>query len=364
MTQRPRLSRRELRLQREQQRRLGKTGVAESTVPEVPAGAYSHSDSQAVEPTHQIFASPITDFLPGDTTGDTSQGGNAHRQDPKKEAHARLAMAQARLEEIKQKEAQLAVATPHDGSLANNDNLIGVTSRRRRRFDVIAWFGELLVTAGVVLGLFAFWQVFVTDMQVEADTKLALTTFYQDVECPTAVSSDKRKDAPPAIEPPEHGATFGALHVPKWEFMVLPLREGATPDVLDKAAAGHYDTTALPGEIGNFAVAAHRRSYGSSFRRIDVLKDGDPVVVETKDAWLVYRVYTHEIVLPERKEVIYPVPNQLNVQPTEQLMTMTTCHPEYGNSERYIVHLKFDYWTPHDAGIPAELEGGGNHSCM
>jgi sortase A len=36
-------------------------------------------------------------------------------------------------------------------------------------------------------------------------------------------------------------------------------------------------------------------------------------------------------------------------------MTMTTCHPEYGNSERYIVHLRFESWTPKDTGVPQEL---------
>ena len=41
--------------------------------------------------------------------------------------------------------------------------------------------------------------------------------------------------------------------------------------------------------------------------------------------------------------------------PTERWMTMTTCHPEYGNWQRYIVHLKFESWTPKDTGVPAEL---------
>ena len=39
----------------------------------------------------------------------------------------------------------------------------------------------------------------------------------------------------------------------------------------------------------------------------------------------------------------------------ERWMTMTTCHPEYGNWQRYIVHLKFESWTPKDTGVPAEL---------
>lgn len=41
--------------------------------------------------------------------------------------------------------------------------------------------------------------------------------------------------------------------------------------------------------------------------------------------------------------------------PTQRWMTMTTCHPEYGNSQRFIVHLSFESWTPKDTGVPAEL---------
>lgn len=235
---------------------------------------------------------------------------------------------------------------------------------RRRGFDFISWIGEILVTVGVILGLFAFWQVFVTDWQVANDSRLALADFYRGVTCPTNISHDKRTTDPPTITQPSDGSAFGAIHVPEWDYMVLPLRQGTNQKVLDTASAGHYIETALPGQIGNFSVAAHRRSYGSSFRYINTLKDGDPVVVETKNAWIIYRVYTHEIVLPDKTSVIFPVPNQPNATPKDRLMTMTTCHPEYGNSQRYIVHLKFDYWTPHNAGLPPELAGGGKHKCM
>ena len=74
-------------------------------------------------------------------------------------------------------------------------------------------------------------------------------------------------------------------------------------------------------------MAAHRRSYGSNFRRIDILQNGDQVVVETKNAWMIYTMYEKEIVLPTQSSVVLPVPNQEGVEPTERLMTMTTCNP-------------------------------------
>lgn len=233
------------------------------------------------------------------------------------------------------------------------------TRKRRRGFDFIAFIGELLVTAGVLLGMFAFWQVFVTDWQVEKDKVSALKDFNSTVDCVQKVSTDIRTDTPPVPDKPVLNQTFGALHIPSWNYMVLPLKEGTTPQQLDLAAAGHYIDTQLPGEKGNFAVAAHRRSRGSSFRHIDDLRNGDKVIVETKDTWYVYRMYSHEIVAPSQGSVIWAVPNESGATPEKYLMTMTSCHPEYGNSERYVVHLELEYWTPHSAGIPKELAEGG-----
>ena len=36
-------------------------------------------------------------------------------------------------------------------------------------------------------------------------------------------------------------------------------------------------------------------------------------------------------------------------------MTLTTCHPRYGDTERYIVHARFESWQPNSAGAPAEI---------
>ena len=235
------------------------------------------------------------------------------------------------------------------------------TARRRRRFDPIGAFGELLIIVGLLAGLFAFWDVFVTDWQVASYNNQALTIFQKQTKaCPNRISKDERTSAPPSIGIKQEGETLGALHVPKWNYMVVPVKESTTQLILNTGAAGHYESTALPGQIGNFSVAAHRRSFGSNFRRIDVLKAGDSVIMETAGEWLVYKVTNHKIVLPTQSDVILPVPEQPGKQPTERLMTMTTCNPEYGNWERYIVHLKFDHWVPRSSGVPKELAEGGN----
>ena len=115
-----------------------------------------------------------------------------------------------------------------------------------------------------------------------------------------------------------YGQPMGVLIVPKWYGITnnnMPIYQGTGQELLDQAAAGHYQNTAYPGAIGNFSVAGHRRTNGNSFRRIDLLKAGDEVIVETATAWYVYKVTGHEIVDPSQVDVIAPVPNNPNARP-------------------------------------------------
>jgi sortase A len=109
--------------------------------------------------------------------------------------------------------------------------------------------------------------------------------------------------------------------------------------------------------VGNFAVAGHRVTYGRPFNRVEELAPGDPVVVETREGWFVYRVRDTLIVTPDRVDVIEPVPQRPGAEPTERLLTLTTCHPMFSARERYIVHAVFDTWQPRAAGEPVALAG-------
>lgn len=224
---------------------------------------------------------------------------------------------------------------------------------------VMSGVGQTMLTAGVVLALFVVWQLYVTTWQVQGARAAAVESFTKSgVQEATKTTEEQRFDPPPPVTIPPFGQTFGTLHVPRWDAMVIPIMEGTTSAVLDTGYAGHYQETQGPGEIGNFALAAHRRSYGNSFRRVEELQVGDPLVVETAQAWLVYQVSSTEVVLPTQGEVIHPVPHKpKDTVPTERLMTLTTCHPEYGSTERFIVYSKLSYWVPRSAGRPVALQG-------
>lgn len=219
--------------------------------------------------------------------------------------------------------------------------------------------GELLITAGVLLALFVVWQLWWTDVEGARAADTAIEQFEQDLpEAPDNIGTP-RTDEPPEEFAPAEGDVFGTLYVPDWggDYR-MPIAHGVDPaSVLDAGRVGHYPETAMPGQIGNFAVAGHRQTHGKPFYSIDSLAEGDSVIVQTSQAWYVYTVTGHEIVRPDQVEVIAPVPGEPGAEPSERLLTLTTCHPLWSIAERYIVHAELDHWIPLDDGHPAELEG-------
>lgn len=237
-------------------------------------------------------------------------------------------------------------------------------ARRRPSWGarLAGWVGELLVTAGVVVGLFVVWQLWWTSVDAGHEADAAVAQFYDEV--PRAdprprPDSALHTDHVPKVATVGAGQSMGVLIVPAWQGETrnrMPIAEGTTLDVLDRAFAGHYTGTATPGQVGNFALAGHRRTYGNSFRYVDQLEKGDALVVETPDYWFVYRVTSHQIVLPSQVDVIAPVPGDPGATPTRRLITLTTCHSlrwgAFGNDHRWIVHGELEGWLRRSEGTP------------
>jgi LPXTG-site transpeptidase (sortase) family protein len=157
---------------------------------------------------------------------------------------------------------------------------------------------------------------------------------------------------------------IGRSYVPKWgaDYSRNIVQGTNKVRVLDRQGYGHYENTAMPGCVGNFAAAAHRDGYGAPMGDIDKLVVGDALVVRTLHYWYVYDMSSYEIVDPSNGTVINPVPGQsAAVLPTERLLTYTTCHPRWSLDKRYIVHAKFKYWAEVRSGVPQELLDVGTH---
>src|SRR6185312_11348388 len=93
---------------------------------------------------------------------------------------------------------------------------------------------------------------------------------------------DPTADAAPAGTAGRYGSPLARLHVP-WRERPYTVLEGAGQDVLARGP-GHYPGTALPGEVGNVALAGHRVGHGAPFDPAGTLVSCDAVVVETRDA--------------------------------------------------------------------------------
>lgn len=230
----------------------------------------------------------------------------------------------------------------------------------RRSAVAVGVLGELLVTLGVLLGLFLVWQLWWTDVVGErAQAAVVAELGFTPPDADAAPEPVLRRDPAPVLVEPAFRTTFATLQVPRWDDVARPISQGtAKREVLDALGIGHYEGTAMPGAVGNFAVAGHRTTYGKPFHRVAELVVGDPLVVRTADTWYVYRVTAAEVVGPQQVEVIAPVPGDLAAVPTQAMMTLTTCHPMFSARERYVVHAVLDHWLPVVDGTPAELGAG------
>ncbi len=159
------------------------------------------------------------------------------------------------------------------------------------------------------------------------------------------------------MQEPAVGTTFATFYVPRWGAdYIKPISEGVDRHkILDRLGIGHYPNTAMPGGLGNFAISAHRTTYGKPFNRIAELMTGDYLVVQTKDAWFVYQVTSHEIVKPIGGQGHRASAQQPRGRARQPLHHAHELPPMYSAAQRYVVHGELVYWSPTGNGVPAEL---------
>lgn len=197
----------------------------------------------------------------------------------------------------------------------------------------VSVFGELLITAGLVLGLFVvyslWWTNVVADRQADKQADKVRDSWMEG------------RDTGPGALDTKNG--IGFLHVPAMKNGEVLVEKGTSTKILNDGVAGYYTdpvkaTLPTSGKTGNFSLAAHRDGHGAKFHNIDKLKKGDPVVFETKDEWYVYKVYA---VLSETSKynvkVLGQIPKESGKKKAGHYITLTTCTPVYTSRYRYVV---------------------------
>lgn len=239
--------------------------------------------------------------------------------------------------------------------------------------------GEILLTCGALLLLFAYYESYWTNIEAHHAQEEAATQMEDRWE---HVNPRQAKDL-------QLGEAFARMYIPAFgsdfHFVIV---EGTGDDDLLKGP-GRYTDTQLPGEPGNFAVAGHRVGKGAPFNDLGNLHTCDAVVVETRNSWDVYRmlpvdstdpqqrrteaakclnpeqvervaqgdyaaVQGRRITLPGDVSTIEPIPGVKSgvLDTMEPLMTMTTCHPQFSNKERMIIHAMMVRSDPKDPAQP------------
>lgn len=209
--------------------------------------------------------------------------------------------------------------------------------------------GEILITLGVLLLLLVVYQLFWTNVVADRAAQGHVDDLVE------------RWQQNPRVEfdlPLAKGQPFALMYIPRLgEHWKEPIIEGVTLDDLAQGV-GHYPTTALPGQVGNFAVAGHRATNGEPFAYLDQVRKGDAVVVETATTWYTYRVGSTQIVPPNQVDVILPVPGEPDAVPRRKLITLTTCNPRWASYERLIVRGQLVDEQAKAAGLPKALSSG------
>ncbi|QXQ10411.1 class E sortase [Paeniglutamicibacter sp. Y32M11] len=248
------------------------------------------------------------------------------------------------------------------------------------RQRLMGGFGEILITLGILLILFVGWELWWTNLDADRAQSQVTSEFLKDLTVAAPNFSDapeknpnqnpnensnegdeqgeeQSKDFGPApITAIPGGETFGIFYIPRFgSNFAHPVTNGVGMDVLNTVGIGHYPDTQSPGELGNFAVAAHRQTHGQVFWDIDKFQDGDKIYLQTRKGFYTYEWRSTEIVSPSAGDVLFPVPHRPGVKPTTSILTMTSCHPPFTTRMRIIAYSELESWRPADAGAPAEI---------
>jgi len=214
----------------------------------------------------------------------------------------------------------------------------------------IRGFGELLITLGLIVLLFAAYEVYGKSFQVNAEQGRLDNALDERWKVPAAPGGAPG-GANPVADKPIPGAGVARLYIPRLGKQWVVVEGVGLKDI--KLAPGHYPESQMPGEVGNFAIAGHRMP--SVFWNLDRMENGDAIVAETRTGWFVYKVAKVHIIRPSQVSVKAANPDQPGTRPTRKLLTITTCNPKWDNYQRLVVQAELDRAQPKTAGRPAEL---------
>lgn len=205
-----------------------------------------------------------------------------------------------------------------------------------REWRFTTWIGVAMMLAGVVMLGYVGWQFWGTNWASQRAHAEATAELQRQWETPGT-------DLEPAVVP--EGRASALIRIPAFgDDYLVPVLEGTSEEVLTKGY-GHFRGTANPGDVGNYALAAHRITHGEPLRQMPELRPGDEVIVETATATYTYELDTdpNDLVISFTGVwVLDEVPKnpdggaQPPQRPGQELITLTTCSELFNTDNRMI----------------------------
>lgn len=200
----------------------------------------------------------------------------------------------------------------------------------------VAVVGRLFVGVGIVVLLFIVYQLFGTNLRAALTQQALSQQFSQELrhspvttlpkDTATVGPANATGRAAADASTPE-GDPLGIISIPSINVDKVVVQGVGEPDL--QKGPGHYPGTPLPGQPGNAAIAGHRTTWGAPFYRLNQIRTGAPIYVQTRQGRFTYRVIRSFVVDPSDVGVIAGT--------KANLLTLSTCTPLYSAAQRLIV---------------------------
>ncbi|MCR5671704.1 MAG: class D sortase [Butyrivibrio sp.] len=188
---------------------------------------------------------------------------------------------------------------------------------RKHKKLVLRAFGLLII----VMGAFLIGSSILLNVSQEKENKVLLSDM-KEKRLENARTGIEKKDKEVNIED-------CILRIPVID-SENPISEGTTKEALSRSL-GHETGTALPGNEGNCVIAGHRNyTFGKYFNRLDEVKVGDMIYIDTEDDTFEYMVSEIRVVDPDDVSI-------LEQDTDKEILTLYTCTPIYIASHRLVV---------------------------
>lgn len=179
----------------------------------------------------------------------------------------------------------------------------------------------------VIVGVLALAYCALTYVEAELFQASQARKFTRALEAHRKAPPRPRSMRRPPPARPRDGEVIARIEIPRIGLSAMVVEGDGKSEL--RRAAGHIPGTALPGEPGNVAIAAHRDTF---FRRLRRLKQGDTLILSSLEGAWRYRVVSMRVVKPDNLTVLFPT--------GRDTLTLITCFPfDYLGSapERFVV---------------------------